>query len=162
MNTLDYAIEMEIDGEKYYKEQAKLNENDSIKKVCLILANDEGLHAQILQKKKSELSYDLPDTESYAKIKSIFKDADNFKSEIREQPTQLEFYETAKEKEKQSIDLYTDFFAKAADKKEGDLFQYLIEQEKLHFSLLDEMVTMLRHAEEWVESAEFGVRTEKY
>lgn len=118
MNTLDYAIEMEFDGEKYYEEQAKL--------------------------------------------KSIFKDANNFKSEIRDKPTQLEFYITALEKEKQSIDLYTDLLAKAAGIKERALFKYLVEQETLHFSLLDEMVTMLRHAEEWVESAEFGLRTETY
>jgi len=162
MNTLDYAIEMELDGEKYYEEQAKLNENKSVKTVCLLLARDEEMHAQILQNKMNELSYELSDTKSYAKIKSIFKDADNFKSEIRDNPTQLEFYRTALEKEKQSIALYTDFLAKAADIKESDLFKYLIEQETLHFSLLDEMVTMLRHAEEWVESAEFGLRTETY
>ena len=162
MNTLDYAIEMEIDGEKFYSEQAILNENNSVKTVCLLLAKDEELHAQILQNKMHELEYKLADTESYAKIKSIFRDADNFKSEIRDKPTQLEFYRTALEKEKQSIDLYTDLLEKAADMKESDLFKYLIEQETLHFSLLDEMVTMLRHAEEWVESAEFGLRTETY
>ena len=162
MNTLDYAIEMEFDGEKYYEEQAKLNENSSVKTVCLILARDEGIHAQILQNKMNKHEYKLVDTESYAKIKSIFKNAENFKSEIRDIPTQLEFYRTALEKEKQSIDLYTDLLANAADIEESNLFKYLIEQETRHFSLLDEMVEMLRHAEEWVESAEFGLRTETY
>ncbi|MPM23630.1 hypothetical protein SDC9_70104 [bioreactor metagenome] len=162
MNTLDYAIEMESDGEKYYEEQAKLNENSSVKTVCLILARDEGIHAQILQNKMNKHEYKLIDTESYTKIKSIFKNAKNFKSEIRDTPTQLEFYRTALEKEKQSIDLYTDLLANAADIKESDLFKYLIEQETRHFSLLDEMVAMLRHAEEWVESAEFGLRKETY
>ena len=162
MNTLDYAIQMEVDGEEYYTEQAKLNENNSVKTVCLILAKDEGIHAQILQNKMKNVSYELSDTESYAKIKSIFKNADDFKSEIRDKPTQLEFYRTALEKEKESIALYTDLLVKATDIKESDLFRYLVEQETLHFSLLDEMVSMLRHAEEWVESAEFGLRNETY
>ena len=162
MNTLNYAIAMEYDGEKYYEEQAKLNENNSVKTVCLLLAKDEGMHAQILQNKMNELSYELQDTDSYVKSKNIFKDADNFKSDISDTPTQLEFYGTALEKEKQSIDFYTGLLEKTADIKERALFKYLVEQETLHFSLLEEMVNMLRHAEEWVESAEFGLRTETY
>ena len=162
MNALEYAVNMELDGEKYYKEQALLNENNSVKTVCLILAKDEGIHAKILKNKMDGLAYDLPSTDSYAKIKNLFEDIGNFKSEIKETPTQLEFYRVAQGKEKQSVDLYTDFLAKTADSDEQNLFRYLIDQEKLHFSLLDELAELLRHSEEWVESAEFGLRTEEY
>ena len=162
MNALDYAVNMELDGEKYYTQQAHLNENNGVKTVCLILAKDEGIHAQILKKKMDELAYELPKTDSYSKIKNLFEDIENFKSEINETPTQLEFYRVALEKEKQSIDLYTGFLANTSNSDEQNLFRYLVEQEKLHFSLLDELVTILRHSEEWVESAEFGIRTEEY
>jgi rubrerythrin len=162
MNALEFAVKMELDGEKYYVEQAQLNKNNSVKTVCLILAKDEFFHAQILKKKMDGLEYELPKTDSYAKIKNIFKDIGNFESEIYETPTQLEFYRVALEKEKQSVDLYNGFLAKTSDIDEQNLFRYLVEQEKLHFSLLDELVTILRHSEEWVESAEFGLRTEEY
>ena len=162
MNTLDYAIEMEIDGAKYYAAQAKLNESNGLKTACLILAKDEEIHAQILRDKINKINYELTDTNSYGKIKNIFKNAADFKSETRKIPTELEFYRTALEKEKQSIDFYTGMLENATDNKEKDLFKYLIEQEELHYSLLDEMVTMLRNSEEWVESAEFGNREEIY
>lgn len=162
MNTLEFAIEMELDGQKYYLEQARLNESNSVKNVCLILAKDEEYHANILKRKMSELPYDLEDTDTYAQFKNIFKDKGNFKSEVNETPTQLEFYRGALENEKQSINLYTELLAKTDDETDRKIFQYLIEQEKLHFKILEHLATDLRHAEEWVESAEFGLRNEEY
>lgn len=162
MTALEFAIEMELDGQKYYLEQANLNQNNSVKSVCLILARDEEAHAKILKNKLNELPYQLADTDSYSQVKNIFKDAENFKSDLRETPTQLEFYRGALQKEKESVKLYTELLAKTEDAKERELFQYLIEQEKLHLSLLDGISDELRHAEEWVESAEFGLRNEDY
>jgi len=162
MTTLEFAIKMELDGQKYYLEQAKQNESNSVKNVCLILAKDEEFHAKILKSKMSELPYALEDTDAYAQIKNIFKDMVNFKSDLNETPTQVEFYRSALENEKESIKLYTELLAKADDENERKLFQYLIEQEKLHFTILEHLATDLRHAEEWVESAEFGLRNEIY
>lgn len=162
MNALEYAINMEIDGENYYSEQAKLNHHNSLEVVCLLLAKAEHNHAQLLQNKAAGLTYELSDDDSYSKIKNVFKDAGDFKSDIKVTPNQLDFYRTALEKEKQSIELYTNLLSNAADAHEKALFNFLIEQENQHFSILDEMVTMLRHAEEWVESAEFGLRNETY
>jgi len=162
MNAIEYAINMELDGENYHKEQASLNQNNSIEVVCLILAKAEHHHALILRNKMDGLVYELPDDASYMKIQNVFKNIGDFKSDITATPSQLDFYRSALDLEKLSIDLYTRLFAETSDQIEKDIFQYLIEQEKLHFSLLDAMVTMLRHAEDWVESAEFGLRNETY
>lgn len=162
MTSLEFAIEMELDGQKYYLEQAKLNESNSVKNVCLLLAKDEEYHANILKRKMSEMSYALEETGSYTQIKNIFKDMANFKSQINEIPAQLEFYRSALENEKKSINLYIELLAKTYDEKERELFHYLIEQEKLHFKILEHLTSDLRHAEEWIESAEFGLRNEEY
>jgi len=162
MTALEFAINMELDGQKYYLEQAKLNESNSAKSVCLILAKDEEYHARILKNKMNELPYALEDTDSYSQIKNIFKDIGSDKSDLSEPPTQLEFYRSALQKEKESIKLYTEMLSKTDDANERDLFHYLIEQEKVHLSILDHLSTDLRHAEEWVESAEFGLRNETY
>ena len=158
MNTLEYAINMELDSIIYYTEQARININNSLLTVCLILANDEINHARILRDKLSKMPYEFKDNETLAKVKNVFKGIGNYKSEIKAIPSQLDFYRMALEKEKQSIDLYTGFLSKATDDQEKDLFKYLIKQEEDHYALLDELVTLLLHAEEWVEFAEFGVR----
>ena len=50
MNTFEFAINMELDGEKYYTGQAEMNEGNSLKTVFLMLAKDERNHSEILKK----------------------------------------------------------------------------------------------------------------
>ena len=160
MNALEYAINMEHDGEKYYTEQAERNRNNSLHTVCSMLANDENRHARLLIKKAGDLPYDLVNMDACSATKNIFKDIGDFKSEIKTMPSQLDFYAMALEKEKQSIDLYTDFLCKSGSDDEIKLFEFLIRQEKQHYEIFDELVTLLSHAEDWVENAEFGIRKE--
>lgn len=162
MNALEFAIQMELDGQNYYLEQAELNKGNHTETVCLILARDEEYHAKILKHKLNNLPYELEDTDTYLKCKSIFNDLGNVKSKINEHPTQLEFYRSALEKEKESIALYAEFLSQTKDKSEQEILNFLIEQEKIHLTILDHLATDLRHAEEWVESAEFGLRNEIY
>ncbi|MEZ4357500.1 MAG: ferritin family protein [Eubacteriales bacterium] len=160
MNILEYAINMEIDAEKYYTKQAEINRNNSLYVVCSMLAKDENNHARILKNRLGNLPYELTDSDMQLNIKNVFKDIDNFKSEIKKIPSQLDFYRMVLEKEKESIDLYTDFLSKAIDEPEKTLFSYLIKQETKHYEIIYELVLMLRHTEDWVESAEFGIRGE--
>lgn len=162
MNSLEFAIKMELDGEKYYLDQAENNTSNSVKKVCQILAREEHKHANLIQRELDELGYDLLDTNTYENIKNVFTDLNDFKSEIKDIPTQLEFYHAALEIEKNSIDLYTNFYDNAVEVKGKALYEFLVKQEKKHFAIIDAIITMLRHADEWVESAEFGLRIEEY
>jgi rubrerythrin len=54
--------------------------------------------------------------------------------------------------------LYQDLLANAEGPLENEIFEYLISQEKEHLTLFEELVTLLTRPEEWVESAEFGIR----
>ena len=95
-----------------------------------------------------------------SKSKNIFKEATNFKSEIREIPKQLEIYHEALDMEKQSIDLYTKLLSEATNDKEKRLLGYLIRQEKEHLEIMEELIVLINRPDDWVESAEFGVREE--
>lgn len=160
MNSLDFAVKMELEGQKYYMEQAGINKGNSLDTIFLMLAKDEGKHADILQDKIKEAEYELEGNNTLSVSKSIFNNIGDYKDGIREIPRQLDLYRTALDKEKQSIDLYIDFLSNAADEKEKKLFQYLIKQEKEHYLILEEIVILLTRPDEWVESAEFGVREE--
>ena len=162
MSILESAIHMELDGEKFYEQQARLNSDSSVKKVCLLLAQEEKKHAQFLKNKQDKIAYKLIDTDKPTKDQSVFDHMGIIKSDIMATPTQLEFYKAALAIEQRSIDLYTDLLSKAETEEEKTLFIFLVEQEKRHFSMIDEMVTLLRHTQEWVESPEFGLRIEDY
>ena len=158
MNNWKFAIDMELDGEKYYKEQANINKDNGLNVVCLMLAQDEKKHAQILTDKMNEKSFQLIESETLSKAKNIFKGMGDIKSEDKEIPSQLDFYRSATEKEKQSIDLYKEYLSKATENTEKELFQYLIKQEEKHYEVLDNIASLLIKPEEWVENAEFGIR----
>ena len=158
MNAIEFAIQMEHDGEAFYRKQAELNKDNSLRPVCEMLANDEYHHAQVLLCRSKLMPYELTDSDALLSAKSIFSGIGDIKSEFKEIPSQLDFYRIASEKEQQSIDLYSDLLSKAESQQDKELFQYLIGQETQHFQVLDNLATLLRNAEEWVESAEFGLR----
>jgi rubrerythrin len=160
MKNLEFAIGMEKDGEKYYLKLSEINKDNSLYTVCISLAKDETEHGRILRSKLTGISYELKDTETLTKAKSIFRGNPDFKNKIKENSSQLDLYRVALDKEKQSIDLYSGFLSEAADNHEKDLFEYLVKQEKVHYELIDELVMLLLHADEWVEDADFGLRQE--
>jgi len=160
MNSWKFAIDMELDGEKYYKEQANINKDNSLNVVCLMLAEDEKKHAQILTDKMDKKSFQLIDAQTLSKAKNIFDGIGDIKIEDKEIASQLDFYRIATEKEKQSIDLYKEYLLKAVGSEEKELFEYLIKQEENHYEVLDNMASLLIKPEEWVENAEFGIRKE--
>lgn len=158
MNTLDFAIKMELDGEQYYKKQAEINKENNLYSVCMMLAADESHHAKILISMKERLAVELQDSDTLQKAKNVFSGIGDIEMALKPIPNQLDFYRMASEKETQSIELYSEMLSKAEDKQEAEVFEYLIGQEKQHFEILDNLAELLRHAEEWVESAEFGLR----
>jgi len=160
MNILEVAIAMEVDLEKYYLKQAKLNEGNPLSKVFIMLAKDEKEHADILRSKSKELSYDLKSNETLVESKKIFKGMEDFKMEIKELPSQLDSFRMALEMEQKSIDAYQKILTETKDEKARDLFKFLIKQEKEHFKIIEQLVIHLTRPEEWVEDAEFGVRGE--
>ena len=160
MNILEFAINMELDGEKYYNDQAEIIKDKNLKNIFLILAKDENSHAKILQNKANNLSYDLKSNEILSEAKNLFKGIKDFKNEIKQTPEQLDLYRAALEKEKESINLYEKLLSESNDDKSRNLFNFLINQEKDHYTTLEELVSQLNKCNDWVESAEFGVRLE--
>jgi len=158
MNSLDYAIQMETDGSKYYAEQARANRGTSLHRVFSILAEQEKGHLEILWN-IAEMDFSkLPDNSNLIKEKNIFSGLANFQNEIRENPSQVEVYEMALDMEQKSVDLYTKMEAEADNDKDRKILRYFIGQEKNHLELMEELVMRIRRADDWVESAEFGAR----
>ena len=81
-------------------------------------------------------------------------------SDVYSSSEQLNVYRLAREIEKKGMDVYHQMLADSHNPKEKEIYQYLLDQEREHYSLFDELVTRVSRPEEWVESAEFGPREE--
>lgn len=44
--------------------------------------------------------------------------------------------------------------------KDKKIFEFLIEQESDHYKVLEQLIELVNRPNDWVESAEFGVRKE--
>ena len=158
MDVLQFAIDMELDGERYYRQQAGMHAHSALKVVFDMLAEDEAKHADILQSKAAGRAYALKPHEKLDSQMSVFSGEGEGKAQAVSLPDQPELYKTAMQKEQQSIDLYEELRGKAADAATEALFDFLIQEENKHFALLDAMFTLVNRPKEWVEAAEFGVR----
>ena len=160
MESYEFAIKMELDGERYYKEQAKKHKDSGLAVVFLTLAGDERKHAQVLRDRMGDLIPELSDTLSYDEYKNVFKEASDFHSIIKEDIDQLDVYSLAMDKEKSSIDLYKKMLKEAQTDEDLKMFEFLIKEEETHYRILEEIWTHVSRIQEWVESAEFGLREE--
>ncbi|PKM49062.1 MAG: rubrerythrin [Firmicutes bacterium HGW-Firmicutes-6] len=160
MNSIEFAIKMELDGEKYYREQAENNQDNSLNAVFLLLAEDENGHAKLLKNEREKIRYDLADNKILADTSNVFKDKGDFKNKFEKIPNQIDVYRMALQMEKDSIELYQKFFTETSDEQTKKLFGYLVKQEENHFKIFDNLITLVERPDEWVEDAEFGPREE--
>jgi|SRR5690554_1513014 rubrerythrin len=151
---------MELDGEQYYNEQAMINKNNPLFPVFKLLAQEERIHANILEQYSVQAEYDLTESEAYSRFKNVFANMDEFSVEIKSSPEQIDAYRLALEKERASIELYEKMQNDAKSDQDKTLFAFLVEQEKIHYRIFDDIIQHLIKAEQWVEDAEFGVREE--
>lgn len=158
MSYVEFAIQMEIDGQKYYLEQAEKNKGTALEKVFVMLAKDEEKHEALVKNYAKAVEYEMSEENAITEFNNIFKSAEDFKTELKGMPEQIDAYRMALGKEKESIDLYQKMKDEAREEKDKALFDYLIKQEEYHYTIFDNLVQHLRIAEEWVEDAEFGKR----
>ncbi|HWT74649.1 MAG TPA: ferritin family protein [Mobilitalea sp.] len=158
MNTIDFAINMEREGQKFYLEQAELNKENELHKVFLILADAEKEHINLLKKRKQLEPIVLNDKLRRLDMKKAFKEIKDCRKDRKEK--QLDIYRLAYAQEEKSICLYFDLLTKTSVPENVELYTYLIQQEKEHRNLFEDLVILLTRPEEWVESAEFGEREE--
>ncbi|HAM62518.1 MAG TPA: rubrerythrin [Erysipelotrichaceae bacterium] len=160
MNRLEFAIQMENDGQKFYSELAEANKDNRLSTLFRKLANDEKIHAEILSKRLKDLPYELSDNEELLKYENAFASNREMKNDIRSTLTQLDVYQAVLDRELKSIELYQDMRQNANQGKDKILLDFLVFQETAHAKIFQGLVELLERPEEWVEDAEFGIRDE--
>lgn len=158
MNSIELAINLEMEGKRFYLQQAENTNDSGLKSIFHTLAEEESIHARILKNKAETLPYELVDT--YAEIKNLFVEIGAYKNLIKVTPDAIDAYHAALENEKKSIELYTGMLQETSNEKDREIIAFIIEQERDHYKVMEQLVEMVSRPKEWVESAEFGVRKE--
>jgi len=156
MKLFDIAIKMEIEGAAYYRDLAKKAPSIGFKNIFTMLAEDEDRHKATFEAMKANI--DIPASTSDASVKAaqIFKEIS--KDDFLSEEGQLALYEHALEIELKSIEFYSEQHELISDVKQKRALAKIIEEERRHYDLIDDIIVMVERPDRWVEHAEFGVR----
>lgn len=157
MNTFELNLSIEKELEKNYLEQAEKNSNSQIRKVFSILAHDERNHLMLLEEKKDQVTAPIDNHDIIEKAKNLFKDIGDIET-FKSEPNQLEAYRYMLKQEEKTRDFYREL--KKEFPERDDVYQFLADEEDKHCIILEEIIKLTERPEEWVESAEFGIREE--
>lgn len=159
MDILASAIQLELDGERYYQQQADKTKGTILHDIFASLSAEEAGHAKLLMAHAEGQPIDLPpDSGELASKMAIFHKIGDFHDQHEGLHNQLEPYQTAMDMEKRSVELYRSLFEKAETEPARLLYALLIREEQKHLSALQELYQHLNRPNDWVEAAEFGVR----
>lgn len=161
MNIFDFALKMELDGEKYYRDLAGKTKYDDLRKVLIGLAEDEKRHYEIIQLAQNQTFNYIQADPSLAKIKNVFADNTEFVGDKKEviaklKDEQFDYYQVALVKENQSVELYQKLKESVENPAGKAICEKLIHEEEKHVEVLDNIIEMLNNVNDWVESAEFN------
>jgi rubrerythrin len=165
LDIYDFALKMELDGEKYYREWAQKTKYDDLKNVLEGLADDEQRHYKIIEAVQHQTFKYLEADPSFSMVRNVFHsykdDLATLKNKVsieKLRDEQIDVYKVALVKEQESVELYKTMQEKTNNADEKVLLERLMKEEEGHVALIDTIIDMLNHVNDWVEAAEFNHR----
>jgi rubrerythrin len=154
MDVFEYAMQTEKDGEEFYRRLVQQTTNKGLKTILTMLADDEVKHYNALKEMQTEKP-DMPETTILSGAKNIFvqirDSGEDFDLDIK----QIDLYREAQDIEQKSRNFYLQKADETTDETQRDVFLKLADEEKKHYSLLDNIIEFVSRPERWLENAEF-------
>ncbi len=154
MNILEYAMQMEKDGEEYYRRLARQTDNKGLQTILTMLADEEVKHHNTIERMQT--------AEPHMAEVTILTDARNIFVQIKESGESFDFdikqtdlYRKAQDIEKESQDFYTEKADEVTEEYQKELFLRLADEEGKHYFLLDNIIEFVSKPAYWLENAEF-------
>ena len=154
VDIFEYAMQMEKEGENYYRRLAQQRANKGLQTILTMLADEEVKHYNAIEKIKiAELH--MAETTILADAKNVFVQIQESGESFDFDLGQIEFYKKAQDIEEKSRDFYLEKAGQIEEDYQKDLFLRLAEEEKKHYFLLENIIEFVSRPETWLENAEF-------
>ena len=155
MDIFKFAIQMEKDGEKFYRDQAEQCRDEGLKNILIMLADEEVEHYGIIEQMRERADNPVKAKSTLIEsVKNVFVEMKDKQQGFRVQASQADFYRKAQEIEEKSMKFYLD----RAQESEGankDIFDQLAEEERKHLHLMESLVEFVTRPDQWIENAEW-------
>ena len=153
MNIYEFAMQMEQDGERFYRNLASQSTHSGVTRIMTMLADDEVKHYNIVKALADKTSPTMAKT-------TILDDAKNVFAGIKDSAfdfdgMQIDLYRQAQEIEQRSQDFYTEKAELVTDPVATKILLQIADEERRHYFLLDHIIEFMNRPYSWVEDAEF-------
>ncbi|MEE4167226.1 MAG: ferritin family protein [Desulfocapsaceae bacterium] len=155
MDFFEFSIQMEKDAEMLYRKMADAAPVDGIKKVLLMLAEDEVRHRVAIENLQKKAAVD-PGNGTALDIKTVFEEMKQDKELTNISVDAVDDYRKAVEIEKRGMEFYKEKFTGADDPESKKLFEVLMNQESYHLKTVENLLDVVQRPDWWVENAEFS------
>ncbi len=154
------AIQMEKDGHSFYKKAAAQTTSEMGKSIFESLANDELVHLDVFQKmfedkiSKSEWNQLVNSSKKYADMPIFPKDLKAVEG-TNPDTNELDALRMGMDSEKEAIDYYTTLKENTSQDVQ-EIINEIIQQEKNHYSILEQEFNHLNKTGFWYEMDYLG------
>ncbi|WP_024954060.1 ferritin-like domain-containing protein [Sulfurospirillum arcachonense] len=156
MNAYQYAMRMENEAEKFYRDLANKCSDTSIKGVFEMLADEELKHFKVFEKMAQ--NEELPSIENIdikARAKDIFSKIKSCNRRYSFTNDQVLYYEKAAQVEEDAYQFYLKKAEEMEDSKQKEAFILIAKEEQKHQILMENIASFVASPDTWLESAEF-------
>jgi rubrerythrin len=161
LEALKTAIQMEIDGKKYYLKASKESGNTLGRKLLEKLAREEDNHRQkfeqiyeAIRKKKAWPAIDFQPNGSQ-NLRTLFAEAsEKIGSKVKAPTTELNAVQTAMDMENKTYDFYKRHGEKATHDTEKDFYHAVAAEEREHHLILLDYYEYLKDPAGWFVKTE--------
>ena len=154
MNIFEYAMQMEKDGENYYRELAQKTNNKGIKTILTMLADEEVKHYNAVEQMMTT-NPQMAETTILTDAKNVFEQIKKGQGAFDIDVGQIQLYKKAQDIEEKSRDFYLEKANRVEKEYQKELFLKLAGEEKKHYFLLENIINFVSRPETWLENAEF-------
>jgi len=154
MNIYEFAMQMERDGERFYRNLADSSSSQGMSRILTSLADDEAKHYVIVKEMAEGVEPDMDKTTVLADAKSVFAQMQGTSLDLG--GLQVEVYRQAQEIERQSREFYKEQADQATQASAKAILLEIADEEQRHYFLLDRIVEFIDRPRTWIENAEFN------
>ena len=151
----DYAMELEKEGELFYRHLSERAPHPGLIKIFSWLAEEEVKHYFVFKKMKEGSVSEFSPNDILLSAKDLFKSLVEDKSfDFGE--NQVVLYRDAQKIEKKSKDFYLKTAESEGDLQKKTILLKIAEEEEKHFFLLEKIIGFVSRPQSWLENAEFN------
>lgn len=155
MDAYEYAMQLEKDGEAFYREGAQLSANKGLSRIMTMLADAEVAHYNTFKGMKEGKPFQLAETPILKDVKNVFVKMREEGQLENIEVSEIELYKKAQQIEKKTEDFYLEKASQVENKVQQEMFLQIAGEENKHYFILEQVINFVSRPYHWLENAEW-------